>query len=126
MPVYTYHCDNCGHQFDKHQSFSENALVVCPECRKHQLRKIYSPARVVFKGSGFYVTDKKAHSSTSDPVPRAKSNGSKPSEVGESKSGESKTSESKAGESKASESKASDKKEKAPKAEASESKSNSK
>lgn len=75
MPVYTYHCDHCGHEFDKQQSFSEKALVVCPACRKHQLRKVYSPAGVVFKGSGFYVTDKKSGSATA-PGKKASSNGS--------------------------------------------------
>jgi putative FmdB family regulatory protein len=63
MPVYTYHCENCGHQFDKRQSFSESALKACPVCRKHRLRKVYSPAGVVFKGSGFYVTDSRKSSS---------------------------------------------------------------
>ena len=64
MPVYTYHCENCGHEFDKRQRFSEKPLIACPNCRKHRLRKVYSPAGVVFKGSGFYVNDKRAPSST--------------------------------------------------------------
>lgn len=63
MPVYTYQCENCQHQFEKRQSFNEETLKVCPNCRKHRLRKVYSPAGVVFKGSGFYVTDKRAPSS---------------------------------------------------------------
>lgn len=58
MPVYTYHCENCGHEFDRQQSFQDNALKVCPNCRKHTLHKVYRAAGVVFKGSGFYVTDK--------------------------------------------------------------------
>lgn len=74
MPIYTYHCDHCGHEFDKQQSFSEKALVACPVCRKHQLRKVYSPAGVVFKGSGFYVTDKKSGAATG-PSKKASSNG---------------------------------------------------
>lgn len=60
MPSYTYHCDNCGHEFDRQQSFSENPLKKCPNCSKLQLRKVYRPARVVFKGSGFYTTDNKS------------------------------------------------------------------
>jgi len=74
MPIYTYHCENCEHEFDKRQSFSEEALVVCPNCHKHQLRKVYSPAGVVFKGSGFYVTDKKK-STAKKPAKKTKSNG---------------------------------------------------
>ncbi|HSG26439.1 MAG TPA: zinc ribbon domain-containing protein [Anaerolineales bacterium] len=64
MPVYTYHCDHCEAEFEKYQSFSEESLKSCPECGQETLRKIYSPALVVFKGSGFYVTDTKSSSAT--------------------------------------------------------------
>lgn len=63
MPVYTYHCDHCDHEFEQYQSFSEDALTLCPECRHEALRKVYSPALVVFKGKGFYVTDTKSANS---------------------------------------------------------------
>lgn len=58
MPVYTYRCENCGHEFDRQQSFQDNALKVCPNCHKHTLHKVYKATGVVFKGSGYYVTDK--------------------------------------------------------------------
>ncbi|MBN2044326.1 MAG: zinc ribbon domain-containing protein [Anaerolineales bacterium] len=64
MPVYTYHCDQCDHEFEKYQSFSEEALTTCPKCGQKTLRKVYQPALVLFKGSGFYVTDTKSHSPT--------------------------------------------------------------
>jgi putative FmdB family regulatory protein len=57
MPVYIYHCDNCGVQFEKQQSFSDHTLTRCPECGKKTLRKIFQPVGIVFKGSGFYATD---------------------------------------------------------------------
>ncbi len=57
MPVYTYHCTNCGVQFEKQQSFSDQSLIRCPECGKRALKKIYLPVGIVFKGSGFYATD---------------------------------------------------------------------
>lgn len=60
MPVYTYHCDCCDHEFDKKQSFSDANLTQCPNCDEGCLRRVYKPARVVFKGSGFYVTDNKS------------------------------------------------------------------
>jgi len=60
MPVYTYHCDCCGHEFDKKQGFSDENLTQCPNCTDGCLRRVYKPARVVFKGSGFYVTDNKS------------------------------------------------------------------
>ena len=63
MPVYTYRCENCQHEFDKEQSFYDDPLKKCPECKKNALRKVYKPARVVFKGSGFYVTDNRGSKS---------------------------------------------------------------
>ena len=62
MPVYVYHCDNCGVQFEKQQKFSDPPLKRCPECGKKTLRKIYSPVGIVFKGSGFYATDHRSPS----------------------------------------------------------------
>jgi len=68
MPVYTYQCDNCGVQFDKQQSFSDQPLVRCPECGKKRLKKVFQPVGIVFKGSGFYATD---HHSPSGQVKKA-------------------------------------------------------
>lgn len=62
MPTHTYLCENCGHEFDQHQKFSDKSLIKCPECSKNALRKVYKPARIVFKGSGFYVTDNRSKS----------------------------------------------------------------
>jgi putative FmdB family regulatory protein len=57
MPVYLYHCDACGVQFEQQQSFQDQPLVRCPECGKKALKKVYQPVGIVFKGSGFYATD---------------------------------------------------------------------
>jgi putative FmdB family regulatory protein len=65
MPVYSYRCDNCGVQFDRHQKFSEEHLKICPECGKPALRKLYQPVGIVFKGSGFYSTDHRSPSGQS-------------------------------------------------------------
>ena len=62
MPVYAYRCESCGVQFEKHQSFHDAPLKVCPECRKKSLRKVIAPVGIVFKGSGFYATDHKSPS----------------------------------------------------------------
>jgi len=62
MPVYTYRCDSCGVQFERHQSFQDVPLKTCPECRKKSLRKVITPTRIIFKGSGFYATDHKSPS----------------------------------------------------------------
>jgi putative FmdB family regulatory protein len=65
MPTYQYACSDCGHAFEIFQSFSDDALTQCPEC-KGDLRKVFSAVGVVFKGSGFYKTD----SATSTPKPK--------------------------------------------------------
>jgi putative FmdB family regulatory protein len=57
MPVYTYRCENCGIQIDRRLKYTDKPLTRCPECNKKTLRKVISPVRVVFKGSGFYATD---------------------------------------------------------------------
>lgn len=62
MPIYTYRCESCGVQFERHQSFQDTPLTTCPECRKKSLKKVITPTRIIFKGSGFYATD---HRSTS-------------------------------------------------------------
>jgi putative FmdB family regulatory protein len=62
MPVYTYRCENCGIQFEKQQSFTDNPLKTCPECRKKALKKVITPTKIIFKGSGFYATDHKSPS----------------------------------------------------------------
>jgi putative FmdB family regulatory protein len=67
MPVYTYRCDACGVQFEKHQSFHDEPLKTCPECRKKKLKKVITPTKIIFKGSGFYATD---HKSPSGDAPR--------------------------------------------------------
>ncbi|NMC46807.1 MAG: zinc ribbon domain-containing protein [Chloroflexi bacterium] len=71
MPVYVYHCDNCGTQFEKNQRFSDEPLKICPECGKKTLHKVITaPVSVIYKGSGFYSTD---HRSSSGSVSAARS-----------------------------------------------------
>lgn len=57
MPTYVYECRECGHRFEIFQKFKAEPMQTCPECRESALRKVLFPAGVVFKGSGFYVTD---------------------------------------------------------------------
>ncbi|PWH18827.1 MAG: FmdB family transcriptional regulator [Anaerolineae bacterium] len=65
MPIYTYHCENCGIRFEQQQRFNDPPLVRCPECNKNALRKVYTPVGIVFKGSGFYATDHRSPSGAS-------------------------------------------------------------
>ena len=65
MPVYVYHCDNYGIQFEKNQRFSDDPLKICPECGKKALHKVITaPVSVIYKGSGFYSTDHRSSSGT--------------------------------------------------------------
>lgn len=57
MPTYDYVCDACGHSFEKFQRFSEQPVRECPQCRKLAVRRVIHPTGIIFKGSGWYVTD---------------------------------------------------------------------
>ena len=87
MPIYAYRCESCGVQFEKHQSFHDAPLKVCPECRKKSLKKVIAPVGIVFKGSGFYATD---HKSPSGQVSH-KSKKDKETPASESKTGTAET-----------------------------------
>jgi putative FmdB family regulatory protein len=59
MPTYEYECKSCGHNFEVFQSITDAPLSDCPQCGKEIRRLINGGGGVIFKGSGFYVTDKK-------------------------------------------------------------------
>ena len=63
MPTYTYRCDTCGHGFDAVQRFAEDPLTECPACSS-PIRRVIQPVGVVFKGSGWYITDSRPKSSS--------------------------------------------------------------
>jgi putative FmdB family regulatory protein len=58
MPTYEYECKTCSHGFEAFQAMSDPAIKDCPECGEEVRRLIFGGAGVIFKGSGFYVTDK--------------------------------------------------------------------
>lgn len=79
MPTYDYRCPQ-GHEFEKFQKMSDTGKVKCPVCGKVASRKISGGAGLVFKGSGFYITDygkdgkgprKPADESAPKPEPKA-------------------------------------------------------
>jgi putative FmdB family regulatory protein len=60
MPTYEYICAKCGHEMEAFQSMKDDPHRVCPACRKAALkRKVGGGAGLIFKGSGFYITDYK-------------------------------------------------------------------
>ena len=58
MPIYEYQCEKCGHVFEVTQSFKDDPVKHCSSngC-KGKVRKLFSPPAIIFKGSGFHVTD---------------------------------------------------------------------
>lgn len=67
MPTYDYKCENCESTFEFFQSMKDDPITLCPQCGHNDLKKMVSlPAGLIFKGSGFYLTDyKKKNSSPS-------------------------------------------------------------
>jgi putative FmdB family regulatory protein len=86
MPTYEYECTSCGQHIEVFQRISEDPLTTCGVCGG-TLRKVFHPAGIVFKGSGFYATDSRSGSK------RDGDGGSPSSSDGASKSSESKASE---------------------------------
>lgn len=69
MPLYAYRCESCQNELEVNQRMSENPLKDCPSCGESALRRVINQVGIVFKGSGFYVTDTKSNN------PAAKTNG---------------------------------------------------
>ena len=60
MPTYEYACQKCGHEFEQFQSMRDEPLKKCPKCKKAALKRLVgSGAGLIFKGTGFYITDYK-------------------------------------------------------------------
>jgi putative FmdB family regulatory protein len=72
VPTYQYACTECDEQLEVRQSFTDDALTVCPSC-EGRLRKVFNAVGVVFKGSGFYKTDSRK---TPDSAESGKGSGS--------------------------------------------------
>lgn len=91
MPTYDYLCKKCGSRFEHFQSMSSSPLKTCPNCQAENCdveRIISGGAGLIFKGSGFYLTDyknkksdsKKSSSEKSETKPKKKKNSSKKGE----------------------------------------------
>ena len=58
MPTYEYKCEACGKHFDKFQSITAAPIEECPLCGEHHVKRLIGTgAGLIFKGSGFYITD---------------------------------------------------------------------
>lgn len=79
MPIYEFACHDCGHEFEKIQSFSDSSTPTCPNCQGVHVRRRISQPAIHFKGSGWYITDSKNSS-------KASANGNKKEESADGKS----------------------------------------
>lgn len=64
MPTYEYVCDQCGNRFDVRQNFSDDPITTCPTCTG-SVRRVLHASGVIFKGSGWYITDSRGSTSSS-------------------------------------------------------------
>jgi len=94
VPTYQYACTECGHAFEQFQSFSDEALTVCPEC-DGRLRKVFNAVGVVFKGSGFYRTDSRTSGSSGSTTSSSASSSSSSGDSSSTSSGSTTKTESK-------------------------------
>jgi putative FmdB family regulatory protein len=88
MPTYEYACTSCGNRFEVFQRIEDEPLTVCEACGG-TLRKVFHPAGIVFKGSGFYATDSRSK--------KVKEGASASGDGGDGKKGESPASKEPAG-----------------------------
>ncbi len=71
MPIYQYICPSCNSKFELRQSFNDECKVSCPKCH-NGARRLFIPVPIIFKGSGFYVTDSSKKSEVQDTPKEAK------------------------------------------------------
>ena len=75
MPIYEYVCNDCGYDFERIQSFSDDPVDTCPHCQG-SVRRVISSVGIIFKGSGWYITDSKRQLSASPSSARQIADGS--------------------------------------------------
>jgi putative FmdB family regulatory protein len=109
MPTYEYACKSCGEHLEVVQSFRDEPLRECPVCGG-ELRKVFSPVGISFKGSGFYRNDSRTSAKAAKGDGRDKSDAtSSSSDSRDSKGTDSKSTDSKRGDSKRGDSKSASK-----------------
>lgn len=104
MPIYEFACQDCGHEFEKIQTFSDSSTPVCPNCQGvHVQRRLSAPA-IHFKGSGWYITDSKKAAKGSATGGSASSDETKGDGAGKGESSKSETGKGETGKSESSKS----------------------
>ena len=73
IPAYQYKCSHCSHEFEEFQSMKDSPLTTCPKCKQERLyRVIGAGGGMIFKDSGFYLTDYKGGSNSKKDTPAEK------------------------------------------------------
>jgi putative FmdB family regulatory protein len=91
MPIYEYQCQDCGHELEKLQRISDEALTDCPSCGDAGLKRLVSAAGFRLKGAGWYETDFKKGNQKNlvdSDKPKAADSGDKPKAEPVPKAGE--------------------------------------
>ena len=68
MPIYEYECVHCHHRFEVKQGFKDKPQAKCPQCQE-TARRVFHPTPIIFKGSGFYITDHRPAENIPKPSP---------------------------------------------------------
>jgi len=88
MPIYEYVCEACGNHFERMQRFSDEPIKVCPNCAG-PTRRLISRAGIIFKGSGWYITDsRQLQNGRKEPIKELAAKSTTSSESGGSSSAE--------------------------------------
>jgi putative FmdB family regulatory protein len=74
LPIYEYQCESCGAVTDIKHGFKDTPNEPCPKCGG-SLKRLFNPAGIVFKGSGFYVTDSRKGGETKSEAPKSDGGG---------------------------------------------------
>jgi putative FmdB family regulatory protein len=96
MPTYEYACRNCGNRFEIVQSMFDEPLTICDQCGG-ELRKIFTPPAIAFRGSGFYATDSRRRASDREGAAKPEKEGEKAKEKKTTEDAKPKTSEKEGG-----------------------------
>lgn len=84
MPTYQYQCRDCGHAFETFQKFSDDPLTKCPACNG-SIQRVIQNVGVVFKGSGWYITDSRKPAEKAKTPETGDSGATKPAEPAKTK-----------------------------------------
>lgn len=77
MPLYEYACESCDHHFDVRHGADDKPALSCPSCQG-SVRKVFHAAGIIFKGSGWYITDSKPKNASSTDTPAKPAEPAKP------------------------------------------------